>query len=94
MWQRVIDLGKQIIGTSRRQDQCESKIVELTQRLEAVNSNMHNLAEIVRELKDKFERHEDMSANDRQTLLLRLENLLLRHERGLPPGGSLLDEPE
>jgi hypothetical protein len=49
---------------------------------------MDRLAEIVQRLAMVQEHRRDAVARDRENLLLRLENLVLRSERGLPPSGS------
>ena len=46
------------------------------------------LIEIVRQLKYEQQRDHENAAREREKLLLRLENALLRFERRLPPGSA------
>lgn len=80
MWKQLLNFGKQIISLTRKTQEHDADIKEIRQELRALSETLQQM---------QFEqRHDrDMAARDRENLLLRLENYLLRSERGLPPGG-------
>ena len=54
----------------------------------SLKRGVDKLADAVRQLAFELQHDRDMSARDREYLLLRLENALLRFERRLPPAGE------
>jgi len=58
-----------------------------------MRQELRALVQAVQQLRFEQQHDRDMAARDRENLMLRLENYLLRHDRGLPPGGGAGSEP-
>ncbi len=68
--------------------QNKADIKELRHHEREQDQRIDRLVEAVQELTFALQHDRDMSARDRENLLLRLENALLRFERRLPSGSS------
>ena len=86
MWQRVLDFGKQVFSLTRRVEQHEQETKELRQELATINERLRDQAAQMEMLAYELRREREMAARDRENLMLRLENALLRFERRIPPG--------
>ncbi len=69
---------RHLAGLSRDNRENKEKIAKLEQELV-------KLSDQVKELAFKIDRIDDRETNEREKLILRLENIILRYERGLPP---------
>lgn len=88
MWNQLLNFGKRLISLAQKTQQHEEDIKKLQQADTEQDQRIDRLSEIVQRLLFELERDRDMNARDRENLLLRLENTLLRFERGLPPGSQ------
>jgi len=97
MWKQSLEIGKQIFGLMRKSQQHDDDIRALRQEVKEIHEELHELSNTVRwlviarehdrEVAIREREHDrDVATRDRDNLLLRLENALLRFERGLPPG--------
>ena len=86
MWNKLLDYGKQIFALTRDALKCKQDIGELRDDFKALSQKVDRLAEVVQRLAFEFQRDRENAAKDREIQRLRLENILLRFERGLPPG--------
>lgn len=86
MWKQLLDLGKQYISLARKTEQHEADIKAMRQEMKELGEELRALTKAVQQgqWEQKYDR--DMAARDRENLILRLENYLLRADRGLPPG--------
>ncbi len=63
------------------------------QQLKELTQRVDDLTEIVRQMAFEIQLDKETAKRDQEILRLRLENILLRLGRGLPPG-DIKDEPE
>jgi hypothetical protein len=88
MWNKLLEFGKQLIALARDTQKCKEDIRELREDVKALNQKMDRLSELVQRLAFEFQRDRENAARDREIQRLRLENIILRAERGLPPAGD------
>lgn len=88
MWKQLVDLGKQYISLARKTEQHEADIKAMRQDLKDLREEVRALTQAVQQGQWEQRHDRDMVARDRENLVLRLENYLLRADRGLPPGDS------
>lgn len=100
MWQKGVEFGKQLLSITQRLQKHEEDVKELRQEIREIRQDINRLRQemgevtrIVERLALEWQREHETAARDREILQLRLENTLLRFERGLPPGGHP-DEPQ
>lgn len=99
MWQQLIDLGKKVFALVRKSEELEEAIKELRQELKDVrqdvkdiNQKVDRLAEVVQKVHFEHQRDRENAEAQREIQQLRLENILFRFERRLPPGDKADDE--
>ncbi len=85
MWKQFIDFGSRLFTLSQRAQKQEEISKELRQEIKEVNDKLDLLSDFVHRLALKFEHDRENAERDREIQRLRLENFLLRFERGLPP---------
>ena len=95
MWKQILDLGKQYIGLARKTEQHEIDIKDIRQALNDVRRDVKDLRDEIQALtrtvqETKWEQRNDreLAGRDRENLILRLENYLLKNNRSLPPGSD------
>ena len=86
MWKQLVELGKQYISLARKTEQHEADIKAMRQEMKELSEELRALAKTVQQGQWEQRHDRDMAARDRENLILRLENYLLRADRGLPPG--------
>jgi predicted nucleic acid-binding Zn-ribbon protein len=93
MWQKVIDFGKQLFSVTQKLQKHEEDIKDVRQDIKALRldfvhlrQEMSDLTHVVERLTFELLKDRETSERDREIQRLRLENILLRFERGLPPG--------
>jgi len=79
MFKQLYELAKQLLGLAQDMRQNKTEIKELRQELRELSSAVQTLAH-------EIHRVSENDAHEREKLVLRLENQLLRHERLLPSG--------
>jgi predicted nucleic acid-binding Zn-ribbon protein len=81
MFKQLYDLVKQLLLLTRETQQNKTEIKELRQEFKELTAVVQRLA---------YEIHgtSENEAHEREKLVLRLENELLKFERRLPPGKS------
>ena len=84
IWKQIADVGRQILALGRDMQTCKSDIAEIRQHDKDQDKRIDELAEAVQRLAFALQHDRDMSARDRENLILRLENALLRFDRRLP----------
>jgi chromosome segregation ATPase len=99
MWEKVVSLTKQLLAVVQKQKKHEEDIKELRQEvkdirqeLTAVREEMNQiryefgaLTRVVERLAIELQHDRENAAREREIQRLHLENILLRHEHGLPP---------
>ncbi len=85
MFKQLYDLVKQLLLLARETQQNKAEIKELRQELK-------DLTAIVQRLAYEIHRTSENEAHEREKLVLRLENDLLKFERRLPSGKSDKDK--
>jgi len=81
MFKQIYALARQLVTLMQDVQKLKAEQKEFRQELRV-------LIEIVRQLKYEQQRDRENATHEREKLLLRLENALLRFERRLPPGRS------
>jgi hypothetical protein len=94
MWKDILEFGKRVLALTRKVEQHDDRIRELGQEINKLNARVDLLAEVTQRLLFELERDRDIAARERENLLLRLENAMLRFERRLPPGSDPADPTE
>ena len=86
MWDKFLDYTQRLLNINARVDKNDETTAELGQQLEIVKAQVESLTEIVRLLRNEQLQDRQNAAYERENLLLRLENALLKQGRGeLPP---------
>ena len=81
MFKQIYALARQLLMLMQDVQKLKAEQKEFRQELRV-------LIDIVRQLKYEQQRDRENTTHEREKLLLRLENTLLRFERRLPPGSS------
>jgi hypothetical protein len=81
MFKQIYALARQLVTLMQDVQQLKAEHKEFRQDLRV-------LIEIVRQLKYEQQRDRENATHEREKLVLRLENALLRFERRLPPGSA------
>jgi len=81
MFKQIYVFARQLLTPMQDVQKLKAEQKEFRQELRAP-------IEIVRQLKYEQQRDRENATHEREKLLLRLENALLRFERRLPPGGA------
>src|SRR5437763_1883957 len=99
MLKSVLDFGKQAISLTRDVQQNKADIADIREELKLFRLDLNELREDVIELSRTVEllslqlQHDRQdAAREREMQQLRLENILLRFDRGLPPGSTETDK--
>ena len=85
MLKQIADFAKQILSMARDIQQCKTDIANMRDHDKEQDRRLDELNEAVQRLTFELQHDRDMSARDRENLILRLENALLRVDRRLPP---------
>jgi predicted RNase H-like nuclease (RuvC/YqgF family) len=95
MWQKLIDLAKQLLSITEKQQKHEEDIKEIRLEIKELRQDYNRLREeagqlthIVERLAFELRKDRESADREREIQQLRLENILLRFDRGLPPGNS------
>jgi hypothetical protein len=93
MLKNVVDFGKQLFALTRDVQQNRADIKDLREEVKALRQELTALARVVERFAIEQQHDRENAEREREIQRLRLENILLRYERGLPPG-SLKDETQ
>lgn len=91
MLDKIIAYAKQLFSLTRDQEQSKSDIKEIRQHDKTQDERIHQLAEAFQRLGFEFQHDRELSARDRELLLVKLDNAFLRAERASPlalPSGT------
>ena len=84
-WQDTYKYAKLVMSLIAKTDRHETEIKELRDEVRKLSTLVHDLIFERRQDKERAEHARQLSEKDRELLLSRLENRLLRYERSLPP---------
>jgi ABC-type transporter Mla subunit MlaD len=76
MWKTLLTILKNLLTLARDLEENRKEVKEL-------NEKIYALASAVRNLSDKIDANAQHEASERKTLILQLENELLRSDRGI-----------
>lgn len=79
MWRKLYQYARELLDLKEQTDRNTAELHELREEFK-------QLSEAVRELYFEVRRMRENEVHEREKLVLRLENMLLRSGRGLPPG--------
>ena len=85
MLKPAFDFGKQALTLMKDVQQNKTDIKELRQEMKEVRQELKDLTAVVQQLAFQIQRNHDNETHEREKLVLRLENALLRHQQGLLP---------
>src|SRR5207245_7647802 len=81
MWQKLLEWAKYFL---KHKEQTEKNSADIKEQERTIK----DLTRAVQHLAYELERQRENEVHEREKLTLWLENILLRSERGLPPGKS------
>jgi hypothetical protein len=87
MWQKIYEFGKQLLTL-------KSQVEKNTQDIEELRQDLKNLTSAVQKLAYVVNRNSENDSHEREKLVLRLENALLKFERRFLLGGRNDQEEE
>jgi molecular chaperone GrpE (heat shock protein) len=90
MWQKLVDLIKEVFELGRNTKQNAQDIQELAERFKEMQATLNLFSERLLRLEIKFDEYEKRTATEREVFRLQIENLILRARAELP----LKDEQE
>ena len=86
LWQQTFDYARQIYTLTKSSTRHDAEIKELQRQVKDLTTGMQLF--VIQRQQDQ-----ETAAKDREILVLRLENRLLRRDRGLlPPSGDAEDD--
>lgn len=85
MWKEILEYTNRVINLSQKQKQHEEDIKSLRQEMKALTMRVDQLTDAVQQIAFELRRTQEVSAKDRENLLLRMELALLKSGRELPP---------
>src|SRR5204862_8058931 len=88
MWKQFIDYATKVVTLTQRVQKQEEATKELRQEVKELNQKVDQLSLFVHRMAFEFQRDRENAERDREIQRLRLENILLRFERSLPPGSK------
>ncbi len=95
MWKQLVELGNKVFALVRKTEQHDADIKELREDVKAIrqdikeiNQKIDRLAEALQRLTFEHQRDRENAETQREMQRLRLENILYRFERRLPPGNA------
>jgi len=94
MWQKIAEFAKQIFAIMQKLQKHEEDIKEMRQDIAKMRQEVNDLTRIVERMGIELTHEHQNARRDREMQQLRLENILFRFERGLPPGDPPLNENE
>jgi len=92
MWQKLVDLIKEVFELGRNTKQNAQDIQELAERFKEMQATLNLFSERLLRLEIKFDEYEKRTATEREVFRLQIENLILRARAELPPKAE--DEEE
>lgn len=91
MWKHLLELGKRIASLVRKSEEHDEAIKQLQQHQEEQDAKIEQLTQAIQKLAMALQHDRDVASRDRENLILRLENSLLKSGRALVPPA---DEPD
>jgi septal ring factor EnvC (AmiA/AmiB activator) len=99
MWPKIVEFGRQMFSVMQKQSKHDEDIKEIRQDVKSLQEDfirlrleVNNLTHVVERLATSIQQEQKNAENSREIYRLQLENVLLRFERGLPPGAAQQDE--
>lgn len=88
MWKRFLDISVKIITFVQRNDALAKKVNEQEQEIEQLTDITQRLVFELQRLNDKLDHSSQRDALEREKLLLKVENQLLKSGRQLNPAND------
>lgn len=86
MWKTLIGVLRDIYELNRRVKGHDKHLEELFELVRGFAANQAQLSERVLRLELQLQHQKEQQTTERENFRLQLENLVLRQQRGLPPG--------
>lgn len=84
MWKRIYDLAKLVLSYGQQLHHHQSSIETLENEMKQVTAAVNQLYFEMRSLRDEFRHTQSNEQKERENLVLRLENQMLKFERRFP----------
>lgn len=85
MWEKFLDIFVKVITLVQRSDALDKKVNEQEQEIKQLAAIAQRLAFELQRTNDKVENVSVREASEREKLLLKVENQLLKAQRQIPP---------
>ena len=94
MWKKLIGLVRDVLDLRRQVRGHDERLSELTALLREMASALNELSERQVRVELELQHMKEQQATERENFRLKLENLILRYRRALPPGEKDVSEEE
>jgi hypothetical protein len=94
MWRKLIELARLVVSLYSQMKRQAERTNELAEEVELLRADVKELSARVGRIEILLEEREKRDATERENFRLRLENLILRYQQGLLPGGKEGSEEE
>ena len=94
MWKKFLDIFVKVITLVQRSDALDKKVNEQEQEIKQLTVIVQRLAFELQRTNDKADNVSVREASEREKLLLKVENQLLKAQRQIPPPPDDDDKPK
>ena len=94
MWKKLIALVRDVLDLRRQVKGHDERLNEITALMREMTTAITELSERQLRVEIELQHMKQQQAAERENFRLRLENLILRYQRGLPPGEKKPPEEE
>jgi uncharacterized coiled-coil protein SlyX len=94
MWKQVYEAASKVITFAQRLDKIEQTAKEQQRELRELTLVVQRLAFEMQRMKDQQKHTAEREANEREKFMLKVENLILKADRQLPPGKVNAEDEE
>jgi hypothetical protein len=86
MWKKLLELVRDVFDLRRQVKGHDQRLTDLTDSVGRLSDENRSLADRVLRLELQLQHQKEQQTTERENFRLQLENLVLRLQRGLPPG--------
>ncbi len=94
MWKNLIELVKDVLDLRRQVKGHEQRLDEFSDFAREQSHGLAQLSERLLRVELELQHQKEKQAAEREMFQLRLENLILRYQRDLPPGEKVVSPEE
>lgn len=86
MWKKLLDIVRDVFELRQQVKRHDQRLDNLTDYVGKLSDENRSLADRVLRLEMQLQHQKEQHTTERENFRLQLENLVLRMQRGLPPG--------